>query len=356
MGKYTTSSVVTLQDLPQAPAGKTGWPWTESCPPSPACMPDGSEWPRISIVTPSYNQGAFIEETIRSVLLQGYPFLEYLVIDGNSSDETLDILHKYQRFFSYWVSENDRGPSDAIDKGWQRTHGEIIAYLNSDDVYLPGTLTRVAQSFHEYPETSLLCGNELAIDTEGAVLGTSEVKEINYLRLLNLTFIPQPAVFVKKQSVEHVGGIDPKVKYTFDFELWLRIARSFQLHSVSEFFAMTRWHEQTITLNQRVNIAREISEIVTCEIRREDGGLTKQERRQALCKVHRFAMKVHLESRAFFRGAVSAIQSLRFARDRHTMLKIVKKYVQYLFVKKSQLPYNAISHDAGNIHWSEFLS
>jgi glycosyltransferase involved in cell wall biosynthesis len=136
----------TLADLPAPPPGKTGWPWTVETKQLSAVRSDGSLWPRISIVTPSYNQGQFIEETIRSVLLQGYPDLDYVVIDGGSSDESVDIIRKYQPWLSYWVSEKDRGQAHAINKGFARGTGSLGAYLNSDDTYLPGALHYVADS------------------------------------------------------------------------------------------------------------------------------------------------------------------------------------------------------------------
>ncbi|MFM6281930.1 MAG: glycosyltransferase, partial [Dolichospermum sp.] len=116
-------NICTFSDLPPAPKGKTGWPWTEESERLPDQMPDGSDWPRISIVTPSYNQGKFIEETIRSILLQGYSNLEYIVIDGSSNDETVMIIEKYSRWISYWCSEKDDGQTDAINKGFRYATG-----------------------------------------------------------------------------------------------------------------------------------------------------------------------------------------------------------------------------------------
>jgi glycosyltransferase involved in cell wall biosynthesis len=136
----------TLAELPPPPSGKTGWPWTLETPPLPAARPDGSAWPRVSIVTPSYNQGQFIEETIRSVLLQGYPDIEYFVIDGASSDQSVEVIRKYGRWLTYWTSEKDRGQAHAINKGFARATGQIGAYLNSDDYYCPTAFNYAAES------------------------------------------------------------------------------------------------------------------------------------------------------------------------------------------------------------------
>jgi glycosyltransferase involved in cell wall biosynthesis len=138
----------TLADLPPPPPGKTGWPWTVETPQLPAVRSDGSPWPRISIVTPSYNQGQFIEETIRSVLLQGYPDLEYIVIDGGSTDGAVDIIRKYVPWLTYWVSEPDRGQAHAITKGLVRSTGDIFQFINSDDILLQDALPTVGAAWH----------------------------------------------------------------------------------------------------------------------------------------------------------------------------------------------------------------
>ncbi|BAZ87857.1 glycosyltransferase family 2 protein [Dolichospermum compactum] len=148
----------TLSELPPPPSGKTGWPWTESSPQVPDKMPDGSEWPKISIVTPNYNYGQFIEETIRSVLLQGYPNLEYIVIDGNSTDDSVEIIKKYEPWLTYWVSEKDKGQANAINKGLEKATGHILAYLNSDDMYLPSAFQDIAKIFYS-KKCDILVGN-----------------------------------------------------------------------------------------------------------------------------------------------------------------------------------------------------
>ena len=143
----------TLEDLPKPPQGRSGWPWTEASRPLPRVTTHGEPWPKISIVTPSFNQAQYLEETIRSVLLQGYPNLEYFVYDGGSTDGSVDILRRYGAFLDGWVSERDKGQSDAINKGFARCTGEVVNWLCSDDVLLPGALSQVGQAFVERPET-----------------------------------------------------------------------------------------------------------------------------------------------------------------------------------------------------------
>lgn len=137
----------TLKDLPPPPPGKTGWPWTEESPRLANLMTDGTPWPRISIVTPSYNQGQFIEETIRSVLLQGYPDIEYIIIDGGSTDESVEVIRRYEQWITYWVSEKDKGQAHAINKGFTRSTGNVVAWLNSDDIYFPEIIQYVADQY-----------------------------------------------------------------------------------------------------------------------------------------------------------------------------------------------------------------
>jgi len=149
----------TLAELPPPPPRRTGWPWTVETPPLPSARPDGSPWPRISIVTPSYNQGRFIEETIRSVLLQGYPDLEYIIIDGASTDQSAEIIQKYEPWLTYWVSEKDRGQAHAINKGFAKATGDIGAYLNSDDMYLVNALTIASNLFIQF-HYDLLIGRQ----------------------------------------------------------------------------------------------------------------------------------------------------------------------------------------------------
>lgn len=214
----------TLAILPLAPE-RQGWPWTEGTPLRPATLPDGSPWPRISIVTPSYNQGQFLEETIRSVLLQGYPNLEYFIIDGGSSDGSVEIIRRYAPWIDYWVSEPDRGQSHAINKGLARTTGEILCWLNSDDVLLPGSLWAVGSFFAAHPKDLLVSGQAIWRDSAGRHIGDHTLTVHVFRDLLRYhqgRFLAQPAVFMRRELVQRTGPLDEDLTYTMDLDLWLR--------------------------------------------------------------------------------------------------------------------------------------
>ena len=212
---------ITLAELPPPPPGKTGWPWTEQSNPLPAGLS------RISIVTPSYNQGPFLEETIRSVLLQGHPDLEYIIIDGGSSDESVAIIRKYEKWLAYWVSEKDAGQAAAIRKGLDRVTGSICAYLNSDDIYMPNALGRVAARFASQPEPDVVYGNLYRIDPQDRVI--EEHRNTPFSRwgyLYGGFFLHQPATFWKTKTVRAVGGVNPDFRFDMDNDLFMRLALS----------------------------------------------------------------------------------------------------------------------------------
>ncbi len=143
-------------DYPTLPINKTGWLWDIEIPQFPPTMPDGSLWPKISIVTPSFNQVEYIEETIRSVICQGYPNLEYIIIDGVSTDGSVEIIKKYEDYLTYWVSEPDRGQAHAINKGILKITGDIFGWINSDDLLLPNSLSKVAKTYQDNQDKILL--------------------------------------------------------------------------------------------------------------------------------------------------------------------------------------------------------
>ncbi len=218
-----------IADLPLPPPNRSGWPWTEDSPRLPDTMPNGSAWPLVSIVTPSYNQGQFIEETIRSVLLQGYPNLEYVVIDGGSTDGTLDVIRKYEPWLTQWVSEPDNGQADAIGKGFALATGELLAWLNSDDCYLPEALPRVASFFSKVPDMVFASGDVLFVDANGIPL--KRIFAVQPIGLVSANLgvhrWPQQGCFWRRAVYEDIGGIDKSLRFCMDFDLFVRLASAY---------------------------------------------------------------------------------------------------------------------------------
>jgi glycosyltransferase involved in cell wall biosynthesis len=209
-------------------------------------------YPRLSIITPSCNQGNFLEQTIQSVLNQDYPNLEYIVVDGGSTDGSVDIIKKYESKLAYWVSEKDKGQSDAINKGFRRASGEILAWLNSDDCYLPGTLERVADFFSSYPAVDLVYGDLRLIDGVGRTIGLRKVVPYSYtLALYGLSTIPQPSAFFRRRALDVVGLLDEELHYQMDIEFFLRFGnKGLNIKHLPVPLAMFRLHAQSKTVSQ----------------------------------------------------------------------------------------------------------
>ena len=193
----------------------------------------GPRWPRITVVTPSFNQAAYLEQTMRSVLEQNYPNLEYIVVDGGSTDGSVDIIRKYEHRLSYWVSERDRGQTHALNKGFGRATGEILAYLNSDDYYLPGALEGVANYMRVHPDVALVHGRCRVVDTAGVKIGERFATITRYDEMLDLwdvwwkgrNFV-QPEVFWTKWIADRVGTFREELSWVMDYEYWARILRA----------------------------------------------------------------------------------------------------------------------------------
>jgi glycosyltransferase involved in cell wall biosynthesis len=233
-----------LDDLPAAPTGKTGWPWTEGSEILPECMPDGSEWPRISIVTPSYNQGQFIEETIRSVLLQGYPNLEYIIIDGGSTDNTVDIIKKYEPWITYWVSEKDQGQSHALNKGFQKATGQLIGWQNSDDFYAPNTLIHIAIESNRSSEFDVMYGQTHNTDAEGTFMRAYPVSAFDLCKMLPFLNMCNQSMFFRKRIFDRNFFIDQTLRHGMDQEFLIRLAiNGFRFHFMPEVLGYYRVHE-----------------------------------------------------------------------------------------------------------------
>ena len=202
----------TLAELPPPPPGKAGWPWTIESPQLPNTTPDGRPWPRISIVTPSFNQGQFIEETIRSVLLQGYPDLEYVIFDAASTDDSVGIIKKYEPWLTYWESEKDRGQAHAINKGLTKSTGEIFNWINSDDMLVDGALGIIARCFGS---ADAVAGGVSLSDGEKAFELYNSGLDVPALMRRQCVFM-QPGVWLRRPNMQRLGLFFEKMHYCFD--------------------------------------------------------------------------------------------------------------------------------------------
>lgn len=209
------------------------------------------QWPKISIITPSYNQGTFIRETIESVLSQNYPNLEYWVIDGGSTDDTVSILKSYGSQL-HWISEKDNGQTDAINKGLARVTGDIIAYLNSDDIYLPGTLEMVATTFIENPQALWISSDGLIINARGREIQRFVRLYKTILRFVGsawllaiANYIVQPSTFWRARVHAHIGQFDTSLRYCMDYDFWLRLSKYATPHFLARPLACFRIHGES---------------------------------------------------------------------------------------------------------------
>ncbi len=206
--------------------------------------------PRISIATPSYNQGRFLEQTLRSVLDQGYPNLEYIVMDGGSTDGSVDIIRRYEHRLAYWRSERDRGQSDALKEAFALSTGEILGWVNSDDLLLPGSLEHVGAQFAEHPDIDFLAGGFALIDEQGRVTWSLWPITPTKERLLHVGFyVGQPACFWRRLLYDRVGGIDPSFNFAMDGDLFLRILSCSKSVSTTRLLACFRSHPDSKSSN-----------------------------------------------------------------------------------------------------------
>lgn len=257
----------TLTELPPPPESTTIWPWTKGSRALPETMPDGQPWPLISIVMPSFNQGEFLEQGIRSVLLQSYPRLEFIVVDGGSTDGTLDIIERYDEWLKHWVSEHDAGPASALNKGFGVASGEILGFLNADDFYLPACLATVAREFQAHAEADIVSGHGYFAKSTGELGVPTFSDRWNLKRFrYGACVLVQQATFFRRSAFERVNGFRQRTRTCWDMELWADMALAgAAFHSMDEFIAAFRLHPRSITgsselRQQRLRDARTVME------------------------------------------------------------------------------------------------
>lgn len=216
----------------------------------------------VSIITPSFNQAAYLEETIQSVLSQDYPELEYIVVDGGSTDGSLDIIQRYAGKLAWWISEPDSGQAEAINKGLAHARGEIVAWLNSDDVYLPGAVNSAVTTLQANPESGMVFGNMLAIDEIGRTINVLKYGDVNLEDLLAFSIIGQPAAFLRRSVLDQAGGLDTSFHFLLDHHLWIRVGRCAELKHVPVLWAAARYHPAAKNLALAAEFGKEAFRIL----------------------------------------------------------------------------------------------
>jgi len=216
----------------------------------------------VSIITPSLNQARYLEATILSVLEQDYPGIEYIVIDGASTDGSVDIIKKYQDRLVYWVTEKDSGQAEAVNKGFMHATGEIVAWINSDDYYFSGAVASAVKAFESHPEAGMIYGDTVAVDEKGEFIHFPKYAQWNLEDLLMFNIIGQPAVFMRRDILLKTGYLDPSFHYLLDHQLWVRMASHASMVYIPQCWAAGRFHDSAKNVAQAARFGDEAFRIL----------------------------------------------------------------------------------------------
>ncbi len=255
-------------------------------------MPRMKSNPLVSIVTPSFNQAEFIEQTLVSVLQQDYAPIEYIVIDGGSTDGSIDIIERYSDRLAYWVSEPDQGQVDAINKGLRRANGEIVAWINSDDMYLAGAISEAVAVLQDHQEVGMVYGDGIMVDGNNKLLDLHTYRTYDVLDLLCFDVLLQPTVFIRAEVLDKVGLLSDQYHMVLDHDLWIRIAAEMPILHVPSFWAVERTHEQAKTVSMTGTFVKEADELIhRAEGSPVLGDLIRANERKVRASYHAFAAR-----------------------------------------------------------------
>ncbi len=291
-----------------------------------------SSTPLVSIITPSYNQAAFLEQTIQSVINQDYPNIEYSIVDGGSTDGSLEIIKRHANRLAWWVSEPDSGQAEAINKGLQRAltakpgfgnqHGEILAWLNSDDIYLPGAISQAVEVFEANPELGLVFSDAITIDAHGKPLNRFAFEDWGLLDLVSFRIICQPAVFMRRSVLEKAGFLEPSFHFMLDHHLWIRIARISPIQHVPArltspeipgrgLWAAARHHSAAKNVSQAAGFGRETLQVLQWMKEQPDlAELIQKNKRRVLAGAYRLNARYLLDDGLAAQALISYGRSL----------------------------------------------
>lgn len=285
------------------------------------------ERPLVSVVTPSYNQAAFLETALESVLGQDYPEVELIVVDGGSTDGSVEIIRGYRDRLAHWESSPDRGQADAINKGFARARGEIVAWLNSDDAYLPGTISAAVEAFREHPRAGMVYGDGLHVDGDLNLLERRRYPQVDALDLLCFETILQPAVFMRRGALDEVGPLDERYDLILDHELWLRMTLAYEAVHVPRFWAVERTHGDAKTIARAASFVDEAEEMLARSAERPElDDLFARHRGRIRAGFHVFAVRRLIDAGAFREASGHVWRAARYHPP--TLLRYWYKAVQ----------------------------
>jgi glycosyltransferase involved in cell wall biosynthesis len=260
--------------------------------------------PLVTVVTPSYNQAEFLEHAICSVLGQDYPSIEYFLVDGASSDRSNDVIEKYASSLNWWVSEPDDGQADAINKGLRKANGEIIAWLNSDDLYLPGAVSSAVDVLLANPDLGLVYGDAITIDINGRLLNQLVFPQWTLEDLMAFRIICQPAVFMRREVLERAGTLNESFHFMLDHQLWLRIAAEAPIQHIPSLLAAARYHPTAKNVAQAEQFSRETYNVLAwMEKQPEMVEIIHRNRRKILAGAYRLSARYLLDG-GFYKEAL----------------------------------------------------
>ncbi len=274
--------------------------------------PEKSDLPLVSIVTPSFNQAIFLEDTLQSVLNQDYPSIEYIVIDGGSTDGSQDIIKRYADRLAFWISEPDRGQADAINKGLRRAKGEIVAWLNSDDMYVAGAIHKAVLTLRANPKAGMVYGDGLMVDSQGRLLDRHRYRSYGVLDLLCFDVLLQPTVFMRRDVLKDVGYLGEEYHLVLDHELWIRIASRHPIIHVPSFWAIERTHTEAKTVARAAGWVEEAERFLEWAETTEDlGPIIDKHRRKVLASLDTFAARRLIDARRYGEAVNRMVKAMR---------------------------------------------
>jgi len=260
----------------------------------------GRDLPLVSIVTPSFNQKPWLEEAIRSVLTQDYPHIEYLIIDGGSTDGSLEIIQRYKDRLAMWVSEPDAGQADAINKGLRQAKGKVVAWLNSDDAYMPGAVRQAVEALLREPRLGMVYGDGLMVDADRRLLDHHTYRTLDVVDLLSFEVILQPTVFMRRSALEEIGYLNDGYHLVLDHELWVRMARRYPTRHVSRFWALERTHAEAKTIAQAAVFADEAWRLIAWAESQDDlAEVIRQHKRRIYAGLNVFSARRLIDAGQF---------------------------------------------------------